>query len=65
MNKTVLETQTVVELPAREMLAFLNWNLIVANQGAANSNTQLNVLGIGQANLSAQSNTNGIVVNQS
>jgi hypothetical protein len=35
MSKTTLETQAVVELPAREMLGF-NFTKIVLNQGNAN-----------------------------
>ncbi len=64
LTKTTLDAQTTVELPAREMLAFFNFNLINATQLAGNQSTQVNMLGIGQANVSGQSNTNGIVVGQ-
>jgi hypothetical protein len=49
MSKTTLDTQAVVELPAREMLGF-NFTKIVLNQG--NANYQFGVLNIqaGQAN---------------
>ncbi len=64
MTKTLLDAQTTLELPAREMLAFFNFNAIFANQQAVNQNGQLNVLGAFQANGSAQGNANTIVVVQ-
>jgi hypothetical protein len=64
MSKTLLDAQTTVELPAREMLAFFNFSTIFANQQAANVNTQANVLGAFQLNGSAQGNANTIVVVQ-
>jgi hypothetical protein len=64
MTKTLLDAQTTVELPAREMLAFFNWSVIGANQQAGNQSTQLNLLGLFQANGSAQGNANTIVVVQ-
>lgn len=65
LSKTLLETQTTVELPAREMLAFFNFAAILANQQAANQSTQLNLIGALQANVSGQANANTIVVGQS
>jgi hypothetical protein len=64
LTHDVLETQMTLELPAREMLAFFNFSWIVANQQAANYNTQVNAGGIGQANFSTQSNANTIFVYQ-
>jgi hypothetical protein len=64
LTKDVLDTQTAIELPAREMLAFWNFNLIFANQQAVNYNTQVNAGGAGQVNYSTQSATNLIWVNQ-
>jgi hypothetical protein len=65
LTKTTLDAQTTVELPAREMLAFFNFNFIGANQAAGNSNTQLNLVGLFQVNASSQNAGNAIVVGQS
>jgi hypothetical protein len=68
ITKTVLDAQTALELPTREMMFFnFNWANVGANQQAANSNAQLNVIGALQLNLNGQSNTQGqaVVVNQS
>jgi hypothetical protein len=68
ITKTVLDAQTTIELPAREML-FFNWNtaFVGANQQAANSSTQLNVIGALQLNASGQTNVQGqaVAVSQS
>ncbi len=50
LTHDVLETQTAVELPAREMLALFNFSRITVAQG--NLNAQYGVLNIngGQAN---------------
>jgi hypothetical protein len=64
LSKTVLETQTVVELPAREMLAWSNVAVVGATQLAGNGNTQLNLLGLFQLNAASQSNANVILVGQ-
>ncbi len=64
MTKSLLDAQTTLELPAREMLAFFNWNVIGANQQAGNQNQQLNLVGLFQLNGSAQGNANTIVVVQ-
>jgi hypothetical protein len=68
LTKTVLDAQTTIELPAREML-FFNWNTayVGANQQAANNSAQLNVIGALQLNLSGQANgqAQGVSVNQS
>jgi hypothetical protein len=65
ITKTVLDAQTTIELPAREMLAFLNWAVIGTNQQAQNNSTQLNVIGAFQLNASGQSNAQGVLVSQS
>ncbi len=65
LTKDVLDSQVTVELPARELMAVFNFNLIFANQQAANYSTQVNALGIGQANVSEQVNVNAIEVYQS
>jgi hypothetical protein len=68
LNHDVLESQTTLELPAREMMFFnINFANVYANQTAYNGSTQINALGIGQANLSSQSNAQlqVVTVNQS
>jgi hypothetical protein len=65
LTHDVLETQTALELPAREMLAFANFLWLYSNQQAQNNSTQINAVGVGQANLSAQSNTQIVAVSQS
>lgn len=65
LAKTLLDAQTTVELPAREMLGVFNWAIVGANQGAGNSNTQLNLVGLFQLNASGQANANTIAVGQS
>jgi hypothetical protein len=67
LTHDVLETQTALELPAREMMFFnFNWANVYANQQAQNSSTQINAVGIGQANASSQANyqTQIVSVNQ-
>jgi hypothetical protein len=67
LTHDVLESQTTLELPAREMLFFnTNWAAVFANQQAYNSSTQINAVGIGQANASSQTNlqTQIVSVNQ-
>jgi hypothetical protein len=52
MTKSVLETQTVVELPAREMLGW-NFTKVVVNQGNLNVQGGLLNLQLGQVNAAA------------
>jgi hypothetical protein len=64
LTHDVLESQATIELPAREMLGF-NFAAIFANQQSANINTQVNAVGVGQANLASQTSYNTINVWQS
>jgi hypothetical protein len=64
LTHDVLETQATIELPAREMMGW-NFSAIFANQTAVNYNTQVNAVGVGQANLSSQYAVNSIEVYQS
>jgi hypothetical protein len=64
LSKSLLDAQTTVELPAREMLGVFNFAIIGANQQAGNLNTQVNAVGALQLNLVGQSNTNAILVAQ-
>lgn len=63
MTKTLLDAQTTVELPTREMLGF-NFAAVFASQQAGNSNTQLNLVGLLQVNAAEQDAGNAIVVIQ-
>jgi hypothetical protein len=63
MTKTLLDAQTTVELPTREMLGF-NFAAVFANQQSANQNTQLNLVGLFQLNAASQESGNAIVVAQ-
>jgi hypothetical protein len=52
LTKDVLEAQTTVELPAREMLAFFNFANVYTGQTNASAQLGLLNISVGQANSS-------------
>jgi len=52
LTKDLLDAQTAVELPAREMLAFFNWANVYTQQTNASAQLGLVNISAGQANVS-------------